>query len=560
MGEGAGVARARARRSTPRARGATIYGADRRLRRVERRVPHHPARRGRPRARCRPCARRWPTRAQRPATSATSTPTAPARRSTTGSRRHAVKQVFNGAGTPPPVSSTKSAIGHLLGAAGAVEAIACLEAVRRGVLPPTLNYDRARPRVRPRLRARGPARGAGAGAGPVQLVRLRRPERVPRGGGRRKRRVGRLRRQRRGRDRAGRPGAAGAAVRPGHASGRCAAPSATACSRAAAASTGAPSAPGRRTAAFKGGSLGRRRRRDDRAHDLARHGPRRARRRLPALGRRAAAGGRRRAHRLRRHLPRAVARRRAADQRHRRALRGRRRLLAGARRPDGHGRRRRAHVPHRPGGRRAGDARARDGRSSSAGRRSTRATASRTSRPTDDVHAAELVRARARAPALAGGRPAAAAPPAGPAARRPRRRPARARPRGLRRARRRRAPRRRRRRCSSWRRAGRATSSSASPASRAAPSASSPTSRATSAARSTPPPSEKGAWFVDLCDRFGLPLVVLVDTPGFLPGVAQEQAGVIRHGAALLRAFARATTTRASPSRCARPTAARTSS
>ena len=31
--------------------------------------------------------------------------------------------------------------------------------------------------------------------------------------------------------------------------------------------------------------------------------------------------------------------------------------------------------------------------------------------------------------------------------------------------------------------------------------------------------SQKGAWFVDLCDRFGLPLVVLVDTPGFLPGV-----------------------------------------
>src|SRR5919204_803078 len=33
--------------------------------------------------------------------------------------------------------------------------------------------------------------------------------------------------------------------------------------------------------------------------------------------------------------------------------------------------------------------------------------------------------------------------------------------------------------------------------------------------------SQKGAWFVDLCDRFGLPLVVLVDTPGFLPGVSQ---------------------------------------
>jgi len=54
--------------------------------------------------------------------------------------------------------------------------------------------------------------------------------------------------------------------------------------------------------------------------------------------------------------------------------------------------------------------------------------------------------------------------------------------------------------------------------------------------------SEKGAWFVNLCDRFGLPLVVLVDTPGFLPGRNQEAAGVIRHGASLLRAFGRATT------------------
>jgi 3-oxoacyl-[acyl-carrier-protein] synthase II len=57
----------------------------------------------------------------------------------------ALKAVFNGANTPPPVSSTKSAIGHLLGAAGAVEAVACLEAVRRGVLPPTLNYAEADP-------------------------------------------------------------------------------------------------------------------------------------------------------------------------------------------------------------------------------------------------------------------------------------------------------------------------------------------------------------------------------------------------------------------------------
>lgn len=49
--------------------------------------------------------------------------------------------------------------------------------------------------------------------------------------------------------------------------------------------------------------------------------------------------------------------------------------------------------------------------------------------------------------------------------------------------------------------------------------------------------SEKAALFVEDCDRFGLPLVVLVDTPGFLPGKRQEELGVIRHGASLLRAF-----------------------
>ncbi|HEX2392508.1 MAG TPA: carboxyl transferase domain-containing protein [Solirubrobacterales bacterium] len=52
--------------------------------------------------------------------------------------------------------------------------------------------------------------------------------------------------------------------------------------------------------------------------------------------------------------------------------------------------------------------------------------------------------------------------------------------------------------------------------------------------------SEKAALFIDACDRFGLPLLVLVDTPGFLPGRRQEEAGVIRYGAQLLRAFAAA--------------------
>ena len=52
--------------------------------------------------------------------------------------------------------------------------------------------------------------------------------------------------------------------------------------------------------------------------------------------------------------------------------------------------------------------------------------------------------------------------------------------------------------------------------------------------------SEKGARFVRTCDAFGVPLVVLVDTPGFLPGTRQERSGVIRHGAGLVHAFAAA--------------------
>jgi acetyl-CoA carboxylase carboxyltransferase component len=56
--------------------------------------------------------------------------------------------------------------------------------------------------------------------------------------------------------------------------------------------------------------------------------------------------------------------------------------------------------------------------------------------------------------------------------------------------------------------------------------------------------SQKGARFVEICDRFGLPLVVLVDTPGFMPGASQESLGVIRFGATLVRAFAAATVPR----------------
>lgn len=52
--------------------------------------------------------------------------------------------------------------------------------------------------------------------------------------------------------------------------------------------------------------------------------------------------------------------------------------------------------------------------------------------------------------------------------------------------------------------------------------------------------SEKGARFVGRCNAFGIPLLVLVDTPGYLPGTRQEGAGVIRHGASLVHAFAEA--------------------
>ncbi|NWF90488.1 MAG: acyl-CoA carboxylase subunit beta [Ignavibacteriaceae bacterium] len=53
--------------------------------------------------------------------------------------------------------------------------------------------------------------------------------------------------------------------------------------------------------------------------------------------------------------------------------------------------------------------------------------------------------------------------------------------------------------------------------------------------------SVKGARFVRFCDAFNIPLLVLVDVPGFLPGTEQEWNGIIRHGAKLLFAFCEAT-------------------
>ncbi|MGH9063038.1 MAG: acyl-CoA carboxylase subunit beta [Acidimicrobiales bacterium] len=56
--------------------------------------------------------------------------------------------------------------------------------------------------------------------------------------------------------------------------------------------------------------------------------------------------------------------------------------------------------------------------------------------------------------------------------------------------------------------------------------------------------SQKGARFVGFCDAFNLPIVTLVDTPGFLPGKDLEWRGMIRHGAELVFAYARATVPR----------------
>jgi acetyl-CoA carboxylase carboxyltransferase component len=53
--------------------------------------------------------------------------------------------------------------------------------------------------------------------------------------------------------------------------------------------------------------------------------------------------------------------------------------------------------------------------------------------------------------------------------------------------------------------------------------------------------ADKAARFIRFCDAFNIPLVTLVDLPGYLPGVDQEHAGVIRHGAKILYAYSEAT-------------------
>ncbi len=58
---------------------------------------------------------------------------------------HAIKNVFGEAAYRIPISASKSMTGHLLGASGAVEAIICIQAINRGIIPPTLNLTHPDP-------------------------------------------------------------------------------------------------------------------------------------------------------------------------------------------------------------------------------------------------------------------------------------------------------------------------------------------------------------------------------------------------------------------------------
>lgn len=89
----------------------------------------------------------------------------------------AVKAVFGGRESAPPMSSTKSATGHLMGAGGLTEAIACIKAIEEGVLPPTLHL--AKPvRKRSGLCAEYRAQGGNQRCN-EQFARLRRTEFQP---------------------------------------------------------------------------------------------------------------------------------------------------------------------------------------------------------------------------------------------------------------------------------------------------------------------------------------------------------------------------------------------
>ena len=174
MGEGAGDGRARAGRPGRRPRRPGLR-RDRRLRHEQRRVPHHRPVAGRRRARPRACSSRSTTPGSPPRTSATSTRTARRPSSTTPPRPR--RSARCSATRRPPVTSTKGVTGHLIGAAGAVEAIAALQAARTGLVPPTANHHRLGDDIAEIDVVHGEPREIPVGAGAVELVRVRRAQR-----------------------------------------------------------------------------------------------------------------------------------------------------------------------------------------------------------------------------------------------------------------------------------------------------------------------------------------------------------------------------------------------
>ena len=89
----------------------------------------------------------------------------------------AIKSVFKEHAYKLSVSSTKSQLGHLLGASGGVELIFCVLALRDGVIPPTINYDTPDPLCDLDYTP-NQARAAEDHRGHVQQLRLRRPQRL----------------------------------------------------------------------------------------------------------------------------------------------------------------------------------------------------------------------------------------------------------------------------------------------------------------------------------------------------------------------------------------------
>ena len=85
------------------------------------------------------------TRGSRRMRSITSMPTVRVRRSTTRSRPWRSSERLERPPTSLPISSTKSMMGHLIAAAGSVEAIVCLLAIRDGIIPPTINLENPDP-------------------------------------------------------------------------------------------------------------------------------------------------------------------------------------------------------------------------------------------------------------------------------------------------------------------------------------------------------------------------------------------------------------------------------